>query len=477
MSTPTPGGATMTTPIGATDRGTLWWATRHREHDRIVRLIDPRFCDERFHDGLRRLREQRHAHALDIVAEGWSGGAYAVEYAVDPPSRSLGELLAERPRWIDRLRLLYQLCDALARWESQPRSPLSVGLYNVVFTGVDGDPRPWILPCPAVNLLAPNDLFGLDPALLAAVAPETVRGVSLQDRTQDRYALGTLVAQAVGCRPYRLARDDAERVEAQGRGALLASVERGCDVEPVVRGTPAIAQLFSVVQRYRHAIPEARPASFGQLRSALAAATDLVGLAEALRPADPRAAVDVLSWVGSGDQGRHAACLLLAAEICVESGDPVAALQHLDRAIGHTPHHLDLRRSRALLLAGLQAAAPQGGGEPFRVDDLIEDLQFVDRRQLERDPAWVWRLARAYRRAHRPFDEAAAVHKVIELDARDLDALHRYGECLKELGDPGSAVAAVVRRAKPRVDNLAAAFGWSEETRTQWHAKFDSLID
>jgi hypothetical protein len=302
-----------------------------------------------------------------------------------------------------------------------------------------------------------------------------VRGVSPNQRAQDGYALGTLVAQAVGCQATQLVHDDGEKVEAQARGALLPVHDRRSEVPPYLRGIPQLRQLFTTIQRYRHPVPQARPAGVGELRTAIADATDLVGLAETLRPDNPEAALEVLSWAGEADTGRLVRCLGLAADICTGRGDVGAALGYLDRAVRLMPDYVDIRRARADALWTVLEATPLEAA-PARLPELIADLEFVDQRRTERSARWRRRLAEAYRRDGDRFAEAEALYGVVDIEPKDLASLRRYGGCLKDLGRRGD-VGAVVRTGKRRADNLAAAGEIDEQTRQRWHAEFDALLD
>lgn len=458
-----PGGATLTEVIGPTDRGVLWRAERHRAGDRIVRLVNPRFCDDRFRDALRRLRERPHRQALPIVAEGWADTDYAIEYTVDSPMWTLAELLARCPRWTDRLRLLGRLCDALAEWQRDPQLHSGVGRHNLVFAA-DGT-NPHLLPCPSFTLSAPDDLFGLDAEILAAIAPETVRGVPLHRPAQDRYALGTLAAQAIGGRPSRLATDDAERVEAQARGALLAGADA---IDPFLRGTPQLTRLIDTIGRYRHPIPDARPTGVGQLRGAIEEATDLLALARDLHSTDPDGALEVLTWVDETDPGRLVEAQRLAAAICTRRGEYAAAVGQLDRAVRIRPDLLDLRRGRAEALLHL---CPSD-----RCTDLIADLEFLGRRDPEPDVGWLRRIADEWRHLNERHAEAEVLYRAINVDATDFELMYRYGECLCVIGTKAN-VQDLVQLASRRIDSATAAGRLSEEGRLLWHSRFDALLD
>lgn len=471
----TPDGLTLEAEVGQTDRGTLWRATRDRPGDRAVRFVDPRFCDERFRDGLHRLRQQRNPYAAEIVGVGWSGARYHVEYAVEPPWWTLGELLDAAAGWRERCALVERLCEALVRAQGDQPAPLGVGAHNVVVTEPPSTAPPRTLPCPALTLSAPSDLFGLDAPVLAAIAPETVRGIPLNSRAHDRYALGTLAAAAIGCRPSRLTVDDGERVEAQARGALLTVSDARSAIEPFLRETPQVRALFDTIGRYRHPVPAARPIGVGDLRSALAAATDLKGLAATLRASDPEAAVRVLSWVDSGDPGHALDCWWFAAQICLEQGDLGGALAYHDKAVASVPHHVEARRKRAEVLWRLLIATPEEAG-PGRAADLAADLEFVVSRATGGFTELLSNVADAYGRLGRDEAEARARQQAADSDPADLGLLLAHGRCRARLGQR-DAVIEVVRLATRRIRTMTAAGIFSEQGGREWQAAFDALLE
>jgi hypothetical protein len=469
-----PDGVTLTAPIGPSDRGELWRAQRRPGEHRVVRFVDPRFCDGRFQAAVRQLRTRHQPGRLEIVGESWVGARYAIEYAVDAPFATLGELYQDRPKWMERLRLLALLCDGIAQWQRDPALPLSVGLHNVVVLDGTAGRELRLVPCPPISLEGPHHLFGMDPSALSTVAPEVVRGVPVHERAQDRYALGTLTAHAVGWSPSRLIRTDADRVQAQARGALLVTTDAHLAVESALRDTPRVRHLLATIRLYRHPVADARPAGTGDLRSAIGAVTDLVGLATELRPTDPDAAIEVLGWADEQDRGERLRCRRLAARFSRERGDLTAALAYLDEAVGLAPDLLELRRERAEVLWTLVMVVP-AGPEPDRAVDLAADLRFAAERDTSDDRQLWLRLAEALLRAGELYAGMEALYDAVRLDESDLAALQLYAQCLAA-AQRMDAVADVVQRAQHRLPGLVAAGRLREEESAVWQARFRSLL-
>jgi len=459
--------------IGPTDRGYLWRASRNREHDRIVLTVDPRFCDERFRHALKNLRQRQHPRMLRIASEGWSGAHYYIEYEVDPPWQTLEERLAGCAGWRDRILLLGPVCDALPLWQRSPVHPLGLNLRNIVLTDHAGHELPWLLPCPAITISSPCDLFGLDSTVVAALAPEAIRDIVRLDRKQDMYALGTLVAQAAGCPESRSARDDESRIEAQARGALLGTTATGSVIDPFVHAAPQVHDLFRTVRHYRHPTPDARPHDVGELRSALAAVTDPIALAEVFRSIDPSRALELLSSVDPGDPVQHLRGTCLAAEIHRDSGDRERLLRCLDLAVSLAPERIDLRRHRSEARWDLLRTTP-GDVPAAETDLLLKDLKLV--RALDPSAGTMPYLCAAeiHRRNGDPASAAKELYDALELDPTDLDALLLYAQCWMDLDDRASA-AAVADAARRRISGMVRAGVISGREGQQWNDRFDGL--
>jgi len=440
-----PKGIQLEATVGTTDRGSLWRATHESKHDRIVRIVEPRFCDGRFRQALTNLRQRQHSRMLEITGEGWSGGHFYIEYVVASPWRTLEERLAELASWRDRMVLLNQVCEVLARWQSSPVHPLGLNLRNIVVMRDAGRWYPWLAPCPAITVSSPCDLFGFDSTVVAALAPEVIRGAQLDERAQDAYALGTLVAQAIGCPESRLAAaDDENRIEAQARGALLLSVAEGSRIPSFLHSTPQVQQLFQTIKHYRHTKPDARPHGATELSSAVNAVADPIALAGTLRSADPDRALEVLSWAGNGDEQLAVRAAVLAAEISTEAGDPQRALPYLDQAVSLAPNRLDLRRQRSESRWRVFKALPQGESSDREGELLLEDLALLTDPRLKHldrnaDSTLCLRAAEVHRRRGDPAAAAAKLFEAIKMDPSNLGALLSYMQCWIELGDRDNA--------------------------------------
>jgi hypothetical protein len=468
-----PEGIELAAPIGSSGRGILWRASRHKEHDRIVHLVDPRFCDERFKHALSNLRQRQQPRMLTIAGEGWSGAHYYIEYEIDPPWQTLEERMAECAGWRDRLALVGPVCDALGLWEHSPVYPLGLNLRNVVLANHAGRQLPWLVPCPAVAFFSPCDLFGLDSTVMAALAPEMIRGWAGWERAQDMYALGTIAAQAVGWGESRHVRGEADRVETQARGALLVSAATA-SIGPLVRSTPLVERLLLTIRRYRHTSPDARPHDAGELRTAIAAATDPVALAAMIRPTDPRVALEILSTLDENDEELCLRGLSLAAEIHRDVGDWQESLHCLERTVLLAPERMDLRYRRCERWWEVLRTA-RGDLSAQHAQVLLKDLNLLKRLGEPMDTMPYLCAAEIYLRTGDVESAAGQLHTAVELDGSDVYALHQYGKCWKELKDV-SNVTAVVAIGHARVSGMVRAGVMSPKEGDRWHQRFDDLL-
>ncbi|MFG1840370.1 hypothetical protein ACGFH8_18360 [Micromonospora sp. NPDC049175] len=469
-----PNGIRLGEPLGVTDRGSLWRAHREPEQPRIIRFVGQRFSDRQFRDALAVLRQREHPRMAPIAGHGFSGSHYYVEYEAGAECRTLEEGMSAAPHWRDRLLLLRQVCDVLPQWLAGPVRPLGLNLRNIVLRRTAGRWYPWLLPCPPVSLPSPRDLLGVDRHVLAAIAPEAVRGIHADPRAQDWYALGTLAAQAAGCAPGEPAGDDA--VTDQARNALLHPAAGTSEIPAFLEASAEVRSLFEVVRHYRFADPAVRPAEVNGLQAAIDAVTDVLALAEARRSANPDHAVEMLSWLRRDEGGRYLRGALLAAEVSAELGDVRRVRDLVGEVLDVLPGHLpDARRARRLRADALwqlaeQADPPPGPDDPAS-RELLADLDALKSdRDAGTDP--YLRAARLYRRWHQPSRAADELYAAAEADPSDLEVLRLYRECWLELGEQANATE-VSKIGHHRADRMRAV-GMLTETEAQWwHEAFD----
>lgn len=466
----------MAAVVGNTDRGELWRATRHRPNDRIVRVVEPRFADGAFRQAVAGLGQRQPAGMVEITRHDWTAdGRYYIEYAIEPDWRTLGERLAELPAWQDRVATLERVCSLFGRWRRSPVHPLGLSLHNVVVVAEEEHWLPWLVPCPPVTLATPCDLFGVDTMAVAALAPEVVRGVQQDSRAVDSYALGTLVAQALGAVDPPPVMDDEDRVEAQARGLLWPPMSAGTRLPATLAGTRAGEDLFRTVERYRHQAPSARPVDAEELRSVLATVSDPVSIARELRPTDPGRALEALGWVRDRDGDARVRAGLLGAEIAAERDDHEAELRYLGEAVASAPLRADLRRRRYEAAWRVFESLPPGGPGRQLGAVLLDDIALLAQTMPE-DDTELWRRAAEVRlRGGDPRAAARGLHAVLERDPSDLPSLLLYCSCWLELDDVENA-RQTRAEARRRIDRMRDTQLISTGEAEQWHELFDRLF-
>ncbi|MGD9526062.1 MAG: hypothetical protein AB7L91_18280 [Dehalococcoidia bacterium] len=470
-----PPGIDLHAPVGITDRGVLWRASRHTDHDRILRIVAPQFCTGRFRQAIAALRRSRPIRMLEIVEEGWWDGYYHVEYAVPLPWQTLEERMRDTPGWRDRIGVLKSICGVVPHWQSGPVHPLGLNLRNVVLLRETGHWFPWLVGCPPTTIATPCDVFDLDSSVLAALAPELVRGVPRDDRALDAYALGTLAAQAIGCHPTSSTPVNAEsRVEVQARGAMLELTLAGSRVPPFLHTTPQLDQLVRTVQRYRHTEPEARPASATALVEAISVVDNPIELANTLLGAphhDLEGALTILEGADDAPELRLASAIR-AADICARRNDPRREAQFLDLALAVDAGRRDLRLRRFRARWTLLSAQRHEETRQHEVDALLADVALLG--ESRRDPQ-PHRLAAEVHRWHGDHDAAAReYYQVINKDYRDLDTLHAYWLYWRD--KPGAEDDADQTQALAfhRISKLRANDFLTEEEANRWRERFTS---
>jgi len=467
-----PKGIRLGARLGATDRGSLWRATREPRRDRIIRFVDQRLSDGQFKQALAVIRQRERPRMAPIVDHGYSGPHYYLEYEVGAGCQTLEQRMSALPHWRDRLILLRQICEVLPQWLESPIRPLGLNVRDIVMLRTGGQWYPWLLPCPLVSSLSPCDLLDVDRHILATVAPEVIRGVQVDHHGQDSYALGTLAAQAAGCAPKEPAADDA--VTDQARNALLRPSAGTSEIPAFLESAAPVRDFFAAIQRYRDADPNARPPDANDLRRAVLVVTDVLALADTRQRSNPDQAVEMLAWLRPDEGERYVRGALQAAEISAELGDLRRAKELTDQVIELVPEYLPARRQRADVLWQLVELATSVGPDDPDGRQLLADLDAIKGdRHAGGEP---------YRRSallHRRWDNVAKaadeLYEAVELDPTDLDALLLYGQCWDDLGQPANA-ADVVQEAHHRINRLVMAGMLAETEGQRWHEAFDRLL-
>jgi hypothetical protein len=443
--------------IGRTGRGVL-----RRSGDRLVRVIDPRLCDERFRTALAELHGQPPPDTLPIVDSGPAHDGYHLEYAAPAELRTLGEAYAEAGHWSGRLVLAARVCEALDGWHHGRLATLGLDLHSVLVGSAV-----WLAPCPPVRAGTPRDLFGLDVPSLAGLAPELVRGTVPHQRAEDAYALGTLAALALGCRAYRPDDDPGDLVERQARDALLEVEVAASEVEPALRPADRLDALVRTIRLYRSRAADARPTDAAELRRALIAAADLLGLAEELWAAgDPVAGLEALENAAPG-LSMH----WLAGRINAGLGRATAAFDHYAEAVRLSPTQFRLREQR---LDDLWRLWPPDGDAPAEwAEALLDDIARL-RRWDKRNTLALWlREADVHERRGDRYALATALHEAANRNPGSFEVLYRYGTVLRGL-EATDEVTAVKELACSRLRTVGRMPGMAEEA-ARWCRRFDEL--
>ncbi|MCY1139634.1 hypothetical protein OWR29_16665 [Actinoplanes sp. Pm04-4] len=459
--------APETARLGNSSRGSL-----RREDDRLVRVLDPRQCDERFRTALAEIRGREWPDTLPILTHGPAGDGYRIEYAADG-ILTLAEAFEAVTHWSGRLILVADVCEAVDVWHRGRAAGLGLDAHTVVVKSGSGGIR--LAPCPPVRPASPLDLSDVDPGALAAVAPEAVRGLPAHQRAEDVYALGTLAALALGIRP-EASGDGPGRVERQARGVLLKVSATATVVEPFLHTSQRLEALLTTIRRCRNDSVDARPTDGAGLRRALLAMADLTGLAEEVWLAgDPAGARSVLSRTGPGFRSDW-----LAARIATAEGDGATAFEQYRRAVETAPTQYRLRQQRFDDMWALWQAAADPPPEWARA--LLDDLAFL-RPFGELPPAELWlREAEVHERAGTDglYRAARALYEATIREPDSFAVLLRYARCQRRISEvEGRADAAEVDKIRQvvskRLDTMLRIKAISREEAQRWRTQFDDV--
>ena len=476
-----PGGGSVFSFVGFVQLNHAPIATTNTVDDRIVRIVDPRFCDSRFRQSLNRLCDRPQPRMLPIVGAGFAGVHFYIEYHTDSQWETLEDSF-KRIHWRLRLAVMDSICQVLPLWSNSPIHPLGLNARNIIMVNDLGHHFPWLLPCPALHYASPCDLFGCDSPIISALAPEVIRGVPFPERTQDMYALGTLAIHALGCKEAPHAVTDEELVEAQARGALLFCEIKASEIEEFLYEVESLKRLLQVIQRYAHIAPQARPLEVLELQAASHSAVEATkpgALAlVCVRQQNSRGALKILQW-GFDTFGDNPEERLFAANICERIEEFAEALKHLDIAVEIEPGDLNLRWRRFELRSMFyEKLPPVTTGQPDPEGNLlltdIELLKLFDQDSSNRNILHK-RAALIYRRRHALEMAAQELYQAAELEQSDMEALFLYGDCLREFGD-SNAVTQLIQEARRRLERMVITELMQEKEAQQWHEQFDTLL-
>ena len=483
--------------MARTERGELWVMAGRHSGTRILRIVEPRFCDLDFRRSVLNLRGRQYPRTLPVVGEGWIKDRYYIEYLADSPYETL-EAHFERIHWRLRLLVIQQICEVLPQWNSCPTRPLGLNARNIVMVKTAGRWLPWLLAAPPLKFASPCDLFGCDSGVLASLAPEIIRGVPFDERAQDSYALGHLALRALGCRELSSLLTDEERIEAQVCASLINSELKASEVEDFLHQEEALKQLIQVARHYTQPKPVARPMGADRLKEACAKAFDstdpLVLATDMVKRGNPNEALRRLEW-GFYRLGESLDGHLLAADVCEKIEDFPKAINHLDRAISlltfllSGAKRLDAAASARLeqlyqhrfdlrwILYESLPPSPSGSAD-HEGDLLLQDLEMFKKltaNSLEKNRPYM-QAAEIYRRRQDLVMAANELFQAVELEPADFTALFLYGECLKDLGHQEEVIQ-VVQEAHRRLERMVTNEIMKEDEAQEWRQRFYTLSD
>jgi hypothetical protein len=240
-------------------------------------------------------------------------------------------------------------------------------------------------------------------------------------------------------------------------------------VEPALHEADRVATLVRTVRLYRNHAADARPTDAAELRRALLAAADLLGLAEELWTAgDPAGAVEALQLTEQGLPAHW-----LAGRIHAAAGDGPAAFRHYAEAVRLSPTQFRLRRQRLDDLWRLWSAADEA--PPEWAEALLDDLAHLRRfSRAGGGPELSLQEAAVYERTGQGRALAAALHAAAQRDPGRFDILHRYAVALRGLGPEADAsVEGVKTLARHRITPLLRSP--RREEMLTWLQRFDEV--
>jgi len=470
-------------PLGVTERGTLWQASRVKPGDRIIRRMDPRYCDAPFLQALAMLRDHPLRQVVPIVGEGWIEDTYCLEYALPGQWQLLKNYQADL-HWRQRLYTVYQVVEAIQEWMKSPVHPLGLHLSSLVMVAQGDVMAPWLLACPPMACTSPLDFWDVDAGVLACLPPEQVRGVYSDSRLQDGYALGALAALALAendGEDQPLTREEMIENHVRGRMAPAPALEGG-QVEAFLQDYPPLQELAGCIRRYTLASPSSRPINLQELRGAIIQAlnkTEAVELAKAQleRDSDTDLVFEMLDWgflTGSDSvQARS-----FGADLALHAGDLDRAIEYMDQAALLAPGSLEIRRKCCDLRLVRMFASPEiPAGQPDPEGDiLLGELEWLLGATFDQtgQRELVVKTAQVYLHRQDLARAAKMLYLAVEQGPSDLNALYLYAKCLVKMGATDSARQAAAI-AHDRIDKMVKSEMLAERKGHEWHEKFKNF--
>jgi hypothetical protein len=489
-----------------TDVGALWLAQRGPSSKCLILLADRGIASQEFRAALDRLKGEvdriRPPRVLQIAMHEWLGDHYYVEYSLDGDVRTLPEYFADtNVHWMRRLKLVQDIADLYERWKECMAPPLELHAGRVVVCNVAGRWLSHYAPCPKIALESPYDLAGADVSVLAAVAPEKLRGKAEPGLLEDVYAMGVLTLLALGHAPSLVGSEGA-KIEAQARSPLSGCNPEELAIESALKEIEPVRERVSILEstacRCVDFSPGARPKGLSELKDALSGilAIESAGnFVEENLGDSPADALRLLQWAFSLGQD-NPELRLRAADLCRDLRMSDLELLHLNRLLGMTPGDYILSRRRMALRCAkyLVQAAPIDINSDPEGDWLLAEIDRLrpqsgatmgneEKAAVKEDRL---RSAMIHGRRGDSFMQARELYEITALDFQDVDALYLYGLSLKEMASQNSmtdehrsriaeSIERLVKEARFRTGRLGEAGILETEEVRAWEERFQCL--
>jgi tetratricopeptide (TPR) repeat protein len=409
--------------------------------------------------------------------------------------------------WLKQLHFVHDITVIYDDWRRQVSPPVGLHGGRVVACYLNGQWMAHLAACPQIPLTSPYDITPASAEVLAAMAPERLRGVAVSGAMEDVYAAGVLVLQAMGIHCYKAGSNKEAHIEANARAALPSWNLDRSDVEKTLwqisHVKKCLAELGLVICRCVTFSPDARATSLQELQAALSrllALEDAAAFAQMLddcmRPAE---ALQFLEWAVAKQPaafGEEHRIRLLAADLCNRLSKPAQELQHLERLLQIVPNRYNLEHRRMELRCDnylMKTSHINTGADP-EADWLLAELKRLrppnpsqldseDRHKLKEDHM---RAAMICGRVGDLYQRAQELWSITDLDWADIEALFLYGLSLRDLeaearinqqyrGEVSETMNALLREVDRRLKRLQEAGIIVDNEVKAWTERFQSL--